>query len=368
MIVPFVDLKVQYQKIEEKIKASVFSVLESSQFILGENVSKFEQEFSDFLGDGYAISVGSGMAALYLALLALEVGPGDEVITVSHTFVATYLAILQTGATPVLVDIEELTFNIDVNRIKERITKKTKAILPVHLYGHPAEMARIIEIAKKYGLYVIEDACQAHGSHIKKTKIGLFGDLACFSFYPSKNLGAFGDGGIVVTKSAKFKDKLLRLRNYGQKKKYIYDCFGVNSRLDEVQAAILRIKLKYLDEWNRLRREIAAKYTAAINSKHIICPKEMDDCYHVYHLYVIRTPYRKKLQKWLLDKGIHTQIHYPIPVHFQKCYIPSTKVRTYLPVTEKITEEILSLPLYPEMENSQINHVIDTLNSFLTDY
>jgi len=358
------DLKVQYQKIKDDIKVAVSSVLEESHFILGENVSKFEEEFSQYLGGGYAVSVGSGMDALYLSLLAANVGSDDEVITVSHTFVATYLAITHAGAKPVFVDIEPSTFNIDVSKIEEKITKRTKVILPVHLYGNPANMIKIKEIAKKYNLYVIEDACQAHGAKIKNTKVGFYGDLGCFSFYPTKNLGAYGDGGMVVTKDEKFKDKLLLLRNYGQGKKYYHNHFGVNSRLDEIQAAILRVKLKHLDEWNALRRDIAAKYSTGINSKYVNCPDEIEDYYHIYHLYVIRTSQRGKLQEWLLDNDIHTQIHYPIPVHLQKCYTQLFRNKVNLPVTEKVADEVLSLPLFPEMEDAQINYIINTLNSF----
>jgi len=365
VIVPFLDLKIQYHNIEEEIHSVLLSVLEKSHFILGENVSRFENEFSQYLGGGYSVSVGSGMAALYLALLAAGIGPEDEVITVSHTFVATYLAIIQVGAKPVLVDIEPTSFSIDIHKIEKRITKKTKAILPVHLYGHPADMEEICKIAKKYNLYVIEDACQAHGSRIGKTKTGQFGDLACFSFYPAKNLGAYGDGGLVFTKNKKLYEKLLALRNYGQRKKYYHDYFGINSRLDEIQAAILGVKLTYLDKWNAMRRDVAAKYTSGINSPSVSCPREKEKYYHVYHLYVIRTPYRKKLQDWLLQNGIYTQIHYPIPVHMQKCYLHLSKERICLPITEKISKEILSLPIYPELQDVQIDHVIKVINSFM---
>jgi len=365
LIVPFLDLKAQHEKIDKEIQSAILSVLNKSQFILGENVSKFEEEFSQYLGGGYSISVGSGMAALYLALLAAGIKPGDEVITVSHTFVATYLAIIQTGARPILVDVNPESYTIDTHKIEEKITEKTKAILPVHLYGYPADMVEIGKIAKKYNLFIIEDACQAHGSRIKNKKIGRFGDLACFSFYPAKNLGAYGDGGMVFTKNKRFQEKLFCLRNYGQRIKYYHDCFGINSRLDEIQAAILRVKLKYLDKWNALRRKAAAKYTSGINSSQVSCPEEKRDFYHVYHLYVIRTPHRSRLQEWLLKNDIYTQIHYPIPVHKQKCYFPLSNEKINLPVTERISKEILSLPIYPEIQDSQIKHVIDTVNSFM---
>jgi len=362
--VPFVDLKVQYQKIKSEIDTAVLSVMDNAYFILGENVAGFEKEFSDYLGGGYAVSVNSGLDALYLSLLACDIGPEDEVITVSHTFVATYLAVIHTGAKAVFVDIDPSSFNIDVNKIETHITKKTKAILPVHLYGQPADMLKIKEIAEKYNLLLIEDACQAHGAGLNNEKAGLLGDLACFSFYPAKNLGAYGDGGMVITKDEVYKKKLQQLRNYGQKKKYIHDNFGINSRLDELQAAILRVKLKHLDKWNTARRKIAERYSEGIKSKEIICPHEMPGCYHVYHLYVIRTPNRANLQKWLKEKGINTQIHYPIPVHLQQCYKQLSEDRPKLAVTEKIADEILSLPIYPEMQDNQIDYVIDSVNSF----
>lgn len=364
MIVPFVDLKVQYKKIEPEINKAISSVFEGARFILGENVSKFEKEFCEYLGGGYGVSVGSGLDAIYLALLVAGVNPGDEVITVSHTFIATYLAIVKTGAKPVLIDIDPSSFNMDVNKIEEKINKKTKAILPVHLYGQPAYMSQINRLAEKHGLIVIEDACQAHGASIESKKAGLFGDLACFSFYPAKNLGAYGDGGMIVTRKKELKEKLFKMRNYGQKEKYNHDCFGINSRLDELQAAILRIKLRYLDEWNKSRRNIAAIYSHNLNSEYVVCPPEKEGFYHVYHLYVIRTPYRDKLQEWLSSKNVHTQIHYPIPVHKQKCCSFSNE-RVLLPITEQIVNEIISLPIYPGLEENKIQYVIDNIHSFM---
>lgn len=364
MIVPFVDLKNQYQDIAPEINAAISSVFKKSSFILGENVLKFEEEFCQYLGGGYAITVNSGTDALYLSLLACGITSGDEVITVSHTFIATYLAVIHVGASPIFVDIDPSTFNINTNKIEEKITKKTKAIIPVHLYGHPGDMNQIAKLAKKYNLYVIEDACQAHGARIGDTKTGFWGDLGCFSFYPTKNLGAYGDGGIVVTKNEEFREKLLYLRNYGQKKKYFHDCFGTNTRLDELQAAILRVKLKYLDDWNDSRRKIAKRYNDNIASEYICCPVEQDGYFHVYHLYVVKTPYRNPLQNWLKKNDIQTQIHYPVPVHLQKCFSNEFKDNLNLPVTEKVSQEVLSLPMFPEMSDKCVEHVIRSLNSF----
>jgi dTDP-4-amino-4,6-dideoxygalactose transaminase len=363
-VVPFVDLKTQYRNIEAEIKAAFSSVLEKGQFILGENVAGFEEEFCSYLGGGYGVAVGSGTEALFLALLACHAGPGDEVITVSHTFISSYLAIVQAGASPVFVDIDPSTFNMDVSQVEEKITPKTRAILPVHLYGQPAQMTELNNLAKKHNLTVIEDACQAHGARIGATKAGLFGDLACFSFYPTKNLGAYGDGGLVVTRNASFLEELRFLRNYGQTRKYYHDHFGINSRLDELQAAVLRVKLRHLDEWNALRKAIAGRYTEGIHSPQIICPKELKGHEHVYHLYVIKAPHRQRLQEWLMDQGILTQIHYPVPVHLQKCFLERSTDRPSLPRTERTAGEVLSLPLYPEMTAGQIDHVIQAVNTF----
>jgi dTDP-4-amino-4,6-dideoxygalactose transaminase len=365
--IPFVDLKPQYQCIKTEIKAAIDRVLEKGIFILGEQVEKFEEEFAQYLGEGYSVSVGSGTDALVLSLLAAGIGTDDEVITVSHTFVATYISIIYTGASPVFVDIDPVTYTIDVNKIEDKITPKTRAIIPVHLYGQPANMDEIIQIAQRRNLLVIEDACQAHGARIGDKKAGLFGDMGCFSFYPTKNLGAYGDGGMVVTKNKVLRDRLLLLRNYGQTKKYFHDRYGINSRLDEMQAAILRVKLKYLDQWNIERRETARTYSANIRSEFVTCPVEQLNHFHVFHLYVIRTPHREKLQKWLLEKEIHTQIHYPIPIHRQQCYLdkfPSFSP-LQLPHTDAAADEIISLPLYNGMNEEQVHYVIEWVNKFM---
>ena len=366
MFVPLVDLKIQFQKLKAEINAAISGVFEQSNFILGDNVKKFENEFCQYLGDGRAVSVHSGTDALYLSLLACGISSGDEVITVAHTFIATYLAVVQTGATPVFVDIDSATFTIDPEKIEEKITDKTKAIIPVHLYGHPAEMDQISELARKHNLFVIEDACQAHGAEVNGRKAGLIGDMGCFSFYPTKNLGGYGDGGLVVTKNDDFFDKLRLLRNYGQKKKYYHDGFGINSRLDEIQAAILRVKLKHLDQWINLRRKIAKRYCDKIKSPYVSCPIEMDGYSHVYHLFVIKASCRDRLQEWLESRNIQTQIHYPVPIHMQKCFMSEFGINLNIPQTERICNEILSLPMYPEMDNDQIEHTIDSINAFRT--
>jgi dTDP-4-amino-4,6-dideoxygalactose transaminase len=369
MNVPFVDLKPQYQSIKADMDDAIHQVLDKGIFILGENVEKFEEEFGRYLGGGYAVSVGSGTDALSLSLLAAGIGPGHEVITVSHTFVATYISIIYTGASPVLVDIDPATFTMDAAQIEAKITPKTRALVPVHLYGQPADMDKIMAIAEKHNLLVIEDACQAHGSRFRDQVTGLRGHMGCFSFYPTKNLGAYGDGGMVVTRDETLKEQLLLLRNYGQTKKYYHERYGINSRLDEMQAAVLRVKLKHLDRWNSERRDIARMYSDRIKNPLIACPVEKSDRRHVYHLYVVRTPggprHRDKLQDYLKENGIHTQIHYPVPVHLQRCYQDKFPAPLTLPHTETAAAEILSLPLFNGMREDAVHYVIETLNRFV---
>lgn len=365
MTVPFVDLKPQYQSIKTEIDRAIAGVMEKGIFILGEQVDRFEEDFSRYLGGGHAVSVGSGTDALSLSLLAAGIGPGDEVITVSHTFVATYISIIYTGATPVLTDIDPVTFTMDPAQIEAKITPRTRAVVPVHLYGQPADMTAVMEIANKHNLVVIEDACQAHGSRIGDTVTGLQGHMGCFSFYPTKNLGAYGDGGMAVTTDEKLRDNLRFLRNYGQTKKYHHERYGINSRLDEMQAAILRVKLNHLDQWNQERRDIAQTYTSGINNPLVTCPAEAPGRTHVYHLYVVRTPHREKLQAWLREAGIHTQIHYPVPVHRQQCYLDKFTAPQQLPHTDAAASEILSLPIYNGMEEAAVQHVIERINEFV---
>lgn len=362
-MIPFVDLRREYQEIKEEINQAIQRVLESGWFILGEELKAFEKEFAEYLGVKHAVGVNSGSDALYLAIKALGIGNGDEVITVSHTFISTVDAITRNGAKPVFVDIDPETYTIDVNQIEEKITERTKAILPVHLYGHPADMDPIMEIAEKYDLYVIEDASQAHGAEYKGRKVGNIGHVGCFSFYPTKNLGAYGDAGAVVTNDVELAEKLRLLRNYGSPKKYHHDFIGVNSRLDEIQAAVLRVKLRHLDEWNEKRRKIAEEYNELLRDfDDVITPVEKEWAKHVYHLYVIRHKERDKLQQYLLENGVRTQIHYPIPVHKQKAY---TAFRTSsLPITERISNETLSLPMHPWLRIDEIEKICYLIKRF----
>ncbi|AIY90176.1 hypothetical protein GACE_1132 [Geoglobus acetivorans] len=291
-----------------------------------------------------------------MAIKALGIGPGDEVITVSHTFISTVDAIVRNSARPVFVDIGPETYTIDVPQIEKAITDRTKAILPVHIYGHPANIDPIIEIAEEYGLYVIEDASQAHGAEYKGRKVGSIGHVACFSFYPTKNLGAYGDAGAIVTNDDELAEKLRMMRNYGSSKKYYHEFIGVNSRLDEIQAAILRVKLRHLDEWNERRRKIAEMYNELLENSDVITPVEKEWAKHVYHLYVIRHKDRDKLQQYLLENGIKTQIHYPVPVHLQKAYL-DLGIRVKLPVTERISREVLSLPMFTHLTYYEIKNI-----------
>ena len=361
-MITFVDLKGEYAEIRPEISQAIQRVLKNGWFILGEEVERFEEEFSKYVGAKYGIGVNSGSDALFLALKALGIGEGDEVITVSHTFISTADAIARNGAKPVLVDIDPDTYCVDVSRIEERITNKTRAILPVHLYGHPADMQPITEIARRYNLAVVEDACQAHGAEFKGRKVGSIGDVGCFSFYPIKNLGAYGDGGMVVTDDEELAVKLKMLREYGQPQKYHHDFIGVNSRLDEIQAAILRVKLKYLDEWNEKRRRVAKLYDELLRNSHLVKPVEKEYAKHVYHLYVIRGEERDRLQRHLRANGIQTQIHYPIPVHRQKAY-QALVADANMPATEKICQEILSLPMHPFLGEDEVQAVAECVRN-----
>ena len=361
--VPLVDLKVQYRVIHDQINAVVNDIFDGGWFILGPHVESFERAFAKYCGGGEAIGVGSGTDALFVALRACGLGPGDEVVTVSNTFIATAFAIENVGATPVFVDIDPLTFNIDVTQIEAKITTHTKAILPVHLFGQPADMDPILDIAKAHQLFVIEDACQAHGAKYKGRMAGCLGDVGCFSFYPTKNLGAYGDGGLVLTRNPELAERVRLLRNYGQSRKYVHQIRGYNSRLDELQAAILQAKLTHLEEWNEARRRIAARYNAGITAAHVTLPHVFEDAYHVYYVYVVRTPHRDALQEWLAARGIVTQIHYPIPIHLQEVYRGFANV-PLLPLTEKASAEILSLPMFPELTDEQVDWVIESINAF----
>ena len=361
MQIPFGDLKRQYQSLREPIDQATAGVYASGWFVLGKHIEAFEAEFANYCGAKYAVGVGSGTEALHLALVACGVEYSDEVITVANTCVPTISAISFAGATPVLVDIDEQTFTINSALIEERITEKTKVIMPVHLYGQCADMDAILAIAQKHNLYVIEDCAQSQGAMYKGRMAGPMGDIGAFSFYPSKNLGAFGDGGLVLTNNHQLAQKLTKLRNYGQEKRYFHSIKGFNSRLDELQAALLSVKLPYLDRWNQRRREIAKLYNDAFMPIGINCPQEIGDRFHVYHLYVLRVPQRDRFQKLLADVGISTVIHYPIPIHQQESYQELADQSQLLSITEKLAEQIVSIPIYPELTNNEVDHIIDSV-------
>ena len=364
-MIPFINLKAEYQFIGKKLTPKINSILENGFFVLGEEVENFEEEFSKYMGSKYAISVNSGSDALFLAIKSLGIGVNDEIITVSHTYISSVDAIVRNGAKPVFVDIDQNTYCMDVSQIEEKITENTKAILPVHLYGHPAEMDSLREIAYEHGLFIIEDACQAHSAEYHGKKVGNFGDLGCFSFYPTKNLGAYGDGGMVVTDDSDLAEQLQMFRNYGQSQKYYYDFQGFNSRLDEIQAGVLRVKLKHLDDWNKKRRNIAEIYNNRLKDLNLILPIEKEGSKHVYHLYVIRCENRDKLREELSKNGIQTQIHYPVPIHRQKAYLHSN-VDAKLPVTEKVCGEILSLPMNPFLKDDEIIYICEMMEVALS--
>jgi dTDP-4-amino-4,6-dideoxygalactose transaminase len=355
-MIPFIDLTREYAEIGDEITSIIQRTLENGWFILGQQLKEFEREFSRYIGAKYGIGVNSGSDALFLALKALGVDENSEVITVSHTFISTADSIVRCGAKPVFVDIEPETYCINPALIEDKITEKTKAILPVHLYGHPAHMGYILEIAKEHGLSVVEDACQAHGAEYNGKKVGSIGDVGCFSFYPAKNIGAYGDGGFVTTNDSSLAERIKLLRNYGQSKKYHHDLVGVNSRLDELQAAVLRIKLSRLGMWNEKRRRIAKLYAEVLDQKGIILPAERTYAKHVYHLFVTRLAKRDKCQRFLQKRGIQTQIHYPIPVHKQNAYKEFETAKD-LSVTEAICNEILSLPLYPSLTDEEVVYI-----------
>ncbi len=362
--IPLINPKASYLACKEEIDAAIARVMESGRYILGQEVSAFEQEFAAYIGVRFGIGVGSGTEALHVALLACGIKSGDEIITVSHTAVATVAAIQLCGARPILVDINPRTFVIDANQIEHAITSRTKVIIPVHLYGNVVDMQVIRSIADVHGLTIVEDCAQSHGATCGGRKSGAWGNIAAFSFYPTKNLGAFGDAGMVVTDDPELSDRVRLLREYGWRQRHMSEIPGLNSRLDELQAAILRVKLKYLDQWNEARRKKARIYAEMLAPLGVLCPSEGSGVKHVYHLYVIRTRERDALQIFLKEKGIETLIHYPVPVHLQKAYENLGYRQGDLPLTEQCSLEILSLPLFPEMGESQIEEVAEGIRSF----
>ena len=367
-MIPVVDLRAEYTAVKDEIDAAVQRVLESGWYILGKEVAAFEEEFAAWCGVSGAVGVGNGTDALHIALRACGVGPGDEVITVAHTAVATAAAIALTGATPVFVDIEPATYTLAPARLAAAITPRTKAIIPVHLYGHPADLGGILSIARGAGLRVIEDCAQAHGAEWQGKRVGSFGDLACYSFYPTKNLGALGDGGAIAGNDPALLERARLLREYGWQphNRYISEIEGMNSRLDEMQAAILRVKLAHLDGWNDHRRRLAEVYAAHLPAS-VIQPVERPGCRHVYHLYVVRSADRDALREKLRAAGVGTGIHYPVPVHRQAAYgHPSTGSGhrlppVSLPATEQAAAEILSLPMHSTLTEAQIEQVCATI-------
>jgi dTDP-4-amino-4,6-dideoxygalactose transaminase len=361
--VPFFDLKTQYQSIRPEIDKAIARVLDNCQFVLGSEVAGFEEEFASYCGVAECVALNSGTSALHLALLAAGVGPGDEVITVPFTFVASVAAILYAGARPVLVDVDPHSFTMNPGDIEAAITPRTKAILPVHLYGHPADMDPILEVARRHGLAVIEDAAQAHGAKYKERPVGSLGDIACFSFYPTKNLGAYGEGGAVTTSNAEYARTIRMLRDWGQDRKYHHLLRGFNYRLEGLQGAILRVKLRHLDQWTELRRAAASKYNRLLADCGIELPREMPWAHHVYHVYTLRTKDRDALQAALQTEGIQTAVHYALPVHLQPAYADLGYSRGAFPQSEKAAEEVLSLPLYPEITDTQIQNVAQALTS-----
>jgi len=361
MKVPLVDLKAQYQSIKPEIDEAVHRALDQCTYILGPDVAAFEQEFAAYSGTVHGIGVSSGTAALHLALLAADVGPGDEVITTPFTFIATVSAIEYAGARPVLVDIDPATFCIDPQAVAAAITPRTKAIIPVHLFGQPADMDPILDLARRHGLRVIEDAAQAHGAEYKGRRAGSLGDLACFSFYPAKNLGAIGEGGMVVTGDEALARKLRLLRDWGAEKKYHHVVKGFNLRLEGIQGAVLRVKLRHLERWTEARRAIAARYDAALGAAGIAVPVVRPQVRHVYHTYTVRLPQRDLCQQQLLERGVGTGIHYPVPVHLMPAYQDLGYRRGDFPHAELAATEVLALPVFPELTEAQQHVVISAL-------
>jgi dTDP-4-amino-4,6-dideoxygalactose transaminase len=362
--IPLIDLSRQYFSIKEEVDEVVARVIERGAFTLGPELESFEENFAQYCGTKFAIGVGCGTEALHLSLKALGVGQGDEVITVPNTFVATVEAILMCDARPVFVDVDERTYNLDVSQLERALTERTKAIIPVHLYGQPAEMDEIIEFAKGYGLKVVEDACQAHGARYKGKRVGSWGDAGCFSFFPSKNLGAFGDGGIVVTDSKEVAEKIKRLRHHGHLDKFTHLEPGFCSRLHNLQAAVLNVKLSYLDEWNRRRQRLSALYTRLLDELLVKTPLIHGRAEHVFHLFVIRVKKRDLVRRFLEEKGIQTGIHYPIPIHLQPAYKDLGYREGSFPVAETLAKQIISLPLFPEMREEEVGTVVHAFKEF----
>ena len=364
MNIPFVDLRAQHLALKSEIDEAIARVIENSSFILGREVERFEREFAAYIGARFCVGVSSGTAALQLALIALGIGPGDEVIVPANTFFATAEAVSNVGARPVFVDADPAAYTIDVGKIEAAINARTRAIIPVHLYGQPADLDPILELGKRYGLLVIEDAAQAHGARYRGKKVGSFGVVSCFSFYPGKNLGAFGEGGAVLTDDAEIARRVAMLRDHGSERKYHHELIGYNLRMEGIQGAVLSVKLGYLDQWNELRRAHAALYGELLQGTPLILPKEMPYAYHVYHLYVVQSEARDALRAALTEAGVQTGIHYPVPIHLQPAYRSLGHRRGDFPEAERQAERVLSLPIYPELTAEQIARVAEVCREF----
>jgi dTDP-4-amino-4,6-dideoxygalactose transaminase len=364
MQVPLVDLKAQYSSIRPEIDAAIQRVLENASFILGREVQDFEQAFASYIGAAGCVGVASGTAAVQLALLACGVEPGHEVITTAHTFVATAEAVSQIGARPVFVDIEPRTYNMDPNWVEDAITPRTKVILPVHLYGHPADMDPLLDIAQRHDLMLVEDAAQAHGAEYKGRRCGTMGHLACFSFFPAKNLGAYGDGGGVTGNDEALLAKVRRLRNHGRTDKYQHEEIGYGERLDALHAAVLGAKLPHLETWTEARRAHARLYDELLANCEVATPYEAPEVRHVYTYYVIRAPFRDEILTHLKSRGVGAGVHYPIPLHRQPVYLKQGYGSVSLPTTEEMAQEILSLPMYPELTEEQISYIVEQIKEF----
>lgn len=360
-MIPFLDLKAAYLEISDELHAAYLRVMERGWYILGAEVEAFEQEFAAYCGVKYCVGVGNGLDALHLILRAAGIGPGDEVIVPANTYIATWLAVSYAGATPVPVEPDERTYNIDPTRVEAAITPRTKAIMPVHLYGQPADMDPILELAHRHGLWVFEDAAQAHGAVYKWRRVGSLGDAAGFSFYPGKNLGALGDGGAVTTNNEELANKVRALRNYGSEVKYVNKYKGFNSRLDELQAALLRVKLKYLDEWNARRSTVAERYSEVLDDSNLGLPYVPEWANPVWHLYVVRSNNRDALQQRLAQAGIGTLIHYPIPPHLQEAYRDLGYSEGAYPVSERLAREVLSLPIGPHLPKDDVETIVNVI-------
>lgn len=365
-MIPLIDIQRQHQSLRDEMEKEIADVLDRGQFILGRAGEALEKEVATLCGTGYGVGVNSGTDALFLALAALGVGEGDEVITSPYTFFATVEAIVHTGARPVLVDIETQNYHLDPARVEQAITSKTKAILPVHLFGHPADMKALSSIAQRHGLAVVEDACQAMGAQLDGKPVGSWGDVGCFSFYPTKNLGGIGDGGIITTSNPRLHEKIKRLRTHGTERKYHHSCFGFNSRLDEIQAAVLRVKLKHLLNWNQRRRILADRYREAFHKLPLQLPSTSAEALPTYHLYILRTPHSASLKKWLNDHGIGCEIYYPMPLHHQRAWKDRFSVPS-LPQAEAVAGTTLALPVYPELTNAEQETVIEKVIQFFEE-